>query len=295
MDSMKYKVLLRVAELGSYSKACDEFGYTPSGISKMIINMEDEVGFPLVVRNNKGIALTAEAKRLIPYIRKIVSEMDNMEEELVRITESETGIVRIGTFPSISYAYIPKILKNFGQMHPNIRVEVIEEHNIELLAQWLEQGKIDIGLFSQIREAGYDWIGLKKEPFVAILKKGHPLAAESVISIDDLFAENLILFKPHEGEDPDISFLDKYIEKYGPTRYTVNSDHTIVKLVMDDNAVTIFPELIAKQSAEMFNVVYRQLDDYAMREIGIVLRSKMRISPAVRMMIECIKYTVPNE
>lgn len=295
MDIIKYKVLLRVAEMGSYSKVCDEFGYTQSGISKMIINMEDEIGFPLVIRNNKGISLTAEAKRLMPYIRNIINEMDNMDEELIKITESETGLVRIGAFPSISYAYIPKILKNFRHLHPNIRVEVIEEHNVELLEQWLAQGKIDIGLFSRIRDVGYDWISLKKEPFVAILKKGHPLSKENTISVDDLFKEELILFKPHEGEDSDISFLDKYIEKYGRTRYTLNSDHTIVKLVIEDNAVTIFPELIAKQSAEMFDVVYRPLDDYTTREIGIVLRSKTRISPAVKMMIECIKYIIPDE
>ena len=51
----KYEAFVRAVELGSLSKAAEELGYTQSGISHMMQSLEDEVGFPLMVRTSAGI------------------------------------------------------------------------------------------------------------------------------------------------------------------------------------------------------------------------------------------------
>ena len=51
----KYEAFVRAVELGSLSKAAEELGYTQSGISHMRQSLEDEVGFPLMVRVSSGI------------------------------------------------------------------------------------------------------------------------------------------------------------------------------------------------------------------------------------------------
>lgn len=290
MDILKYKIFLSVAERGSYSKVCADYSYTQSGISKMIMNMEDEIGVPLIVRTSQGISLTNEAKAMLPHIRKLVDDMDAMEEKLDEIKELQNGIVKVGSFPSISFSYMPVVLKAFSERYPQIRVEIIEEHNIMLLEQWLTQGVIDIGLFSRRQGYSCDWIPLKKEPFVAILPAGHRLAKENIVSVDSLFKEKLVLFKPHDGEDPDIAFLQKYYDKYDYPTYTVNSDQTITNMLVQNDFVTIFPEMIAKQAVAKYDVVYRPLDDYTEREIGIAMRPKKRISPAGRKFVDCIRH-----
>lgn len=289
MDSQKYKIFLSIAERGSYSKVCADYGYTQSGISKMMINMEEEMGVPLIIRTNQGITLTSEGQELLPYIQKLVNDLDGLENKISKMKNLETGVVRVGAFPSISYVYMPHILQLFEERHSNIRVEIVEEHNIALLQQWLSQGIIDMGLFS--RQSGYscDWITLKTEPFVALLPREHRLASKNVVTIEELFQDNLVVFKPHDGEDPDIGFLGKYYEKYGMPKYTINSDQTIANMLIQNNFVTITPEIIAKQTSKLYDTVYRPLDDYTEREIGIALRPNKKVSIAAQKFIACVR------
>lgn len=69
MDLVKYEAFLNIIERGSYSKACEDLGYSLSGISKMMKSMEEEIGISLINRTNKGITLTPDGEKVIPLIR----------------------------------------------------------------------------------------------------------------------------------------------------------------------------------------------------------------------------------
>ena len=69
MDRTKVRIFLYVIDSGSLTKAAGAFGYTTSGISHMMSAMEEEVGFPLLIRSRTGVTPTANAERLIPILR----------------------------------------------------------------------------------------------------------------------------------------------------------------------------------------------------------------------------------
>ena len=62
MDALKCRAFLATAELGSMSAAAESLGYTQSGITRMIRSLEEELGFPLFVREKAGVALTGNGK-----------------------------------------------------------------------------------------------------------------------------------------------------------------------------------------------------------------------------------------
>ena len=64
MDMVKYEIFLDIIERGSYSKACEDLGYSLSGISKMMKSMEEEIDIPLITRTNKGISLTPDGEKV---------------------------------------------------------------------------------------------------------------------------------------------------------------------------------------------------------------------------------------
>ncbi|QAT43273.1 LysR family transcriptional regulator [Aminipila luticellarii] len=289
MDLIKYEIFLSIADRGSYSKVCEEFGYTQSGISKMMNSMENEIGFPLIVRNNKGISLTAEGKRMLPLVRQLIKDKGTLEEEFSSIRGVETGMVRIGSFPTAAYVWMPGILRAFHQRFPGIQVEVIEDNNINLLEQWLNQGFIDLGIFSKQAPFHFDWTSIKQDPFVALLPKNHPLGEKQIIPIDELFEENVVLFRSHEGEDPDTYCWMKHVHGEIHPVFTTNSDFTTIRVVEQNGFVTILPELIAKYAVDSYDVIYRPLDIQETREIGIAVRTKERISPAAKKFIQYAK------
>ena len=62
METAKIAALLAAAELGSISKAAENLGYTQSGVTHIVNSLEEEAGFPLLMRGNRGVRLTAEGE-----------------------------------------------------------------------------------------------------------------------------------------------------------------------------------------------------------------------------------------
>lgn len=58
MESARCKAFVTAAETGSFSKAGEVLGYTPSGVSQLVTSLERELGLPLLGRNRKGVTLT---------------------------------------------------------------------------------------------------------------------------------------------------------------------------------------------------------------------------------------------
>ena len=91
MDMVKYEIFLDIIERGSYSKACEDLGYSLSGISKMMKSMEEEIDIPLITRTNKGISLTPDGEKVLPLIRQLINYKEVIEEEFALIRGVETG------------------------------------------------------------------------------------------------------------------------------------------------------------------------------------------------------------
>lgn len=289
MDLKKYEVLLKVVDRGNINNVSYDLGYTHSGISKMLGSMEAELGFQIIKRNNKGITLTPEGKTLIPIIRKIVKENEKLEEEISLINGLEKGTVRIGCFPTTAFVLIPDILRKFYAMYPKIQIEVLEEHNIEQLEQWLNRGIIDIGIFSRQPRHNFQWLKEIDDEYVALLPASHQLCNRNVVPVKELFEERVLLFKSHKGLDQDIVQIMKYVDVKEYEGYTSNSDFTVVRMVEQNGFVAIMPKLIAKYAVSLFDVEFRPIDVDMNRKIGFAVKSKADMSPSLRRFLSCIK------
>ena len=289
MDLIKLETFLDIVERGSYSRACEDLGYSISGISKMMKTMEDEIGIPLINRTNKGISLTHDGEKVLPMIRELINYKDTLEEEISLIRGVETGKIRIGCFPTVSFVLIPPIIAEFKEHHPNIEVEVVEEHLIKNLEQWMNQGIIDVGIFSRQEYHNYDWTGVRDDRYVALFPEGHRFQELEKIPVKDLFAEEMVFFKSHDGIDQDIIHVLNHLDIEKKTLYTTNSDFTHIRLVERQGFVTIIPELIAKEALGMARVDYRPIDADVKRELGFAVRDIKRVSPAVRQLLRYVE------
>ena len=147
MDTVKLAALLTAAELGSISKAAEALGYTQSGVTHIINSLEEEAGFPLLVRGNRGVRFTAEGERLAPFIREVVQAAATLAQEAALTRGLERGTVRVGTYSSISLRWMPRILEAFQERYPGIAVELLEGNGPEM-EEWLSTGRIDIAFTS---------------------------------------------------------------------------------------------------------------------------------------------------
>ena len=100
MSYSKYAVFLKVAELGSMSKAAMYCNYSQSAVSQIISSLEDDLQMTLLNRSQSGVTLTTE--QMLPYIKRLRDAADSVYEQAAKLKGLEVGHIRIGTFSSVS-------------------------------------------------------------------------------------------------------------------------------------------------------------------------------------------------
>ena len=79
MKISQLEYILAVEQYGSFNLAANKLFVSQSQISSAIIQLEDELGQPLFIRSNKGIALTSFGREFIPYARSVIAQIDQMK------------------------------------------------------------------------------------------------------------------------------------------------------------------------------------------------------------------------
>ena len=113
------RVLLVVAEHGSFTSAAASLGYSQSAVSRQVAALERATGRLLFERHRDGVRLTAAGGRLLPRARLIVDELD---AALADTRTGASGRVRLGGFPITSASLIPDLLARLRATHPDLVV-----------------------------------------------------------------------------------------------------------------------------------------------------------------------------
>lgn len=122
---LKYLAFVKTVDTGSFTKAADSLNYAQSSISKMIADLEKEWGISLLQRNKKGVCLTSSGKQILPYVRKIVSDFEEIQQKVNEINGIQSGTVRIGTFSSVAINWLPDVFARFQKDYPGIDYEML--------------------------------------------------------------------------------------------------------------------------------------------------------------------------
>ena len=210
MDTEKCKVLLCVLENGSISGAAVKLGYTPSGISRMIASMEEETGFPLLVRSRRGIVPTDTCQKLLPIFRELSYWGGQYFQTAAQICGVEVGEIRIGTSYRAYYPWLTQLISTFAQSYPGIKVHILEGSSSDLTLA-MGQRKLDFCIISQ-REGEFSWIQLEKNTIVAWLPPNHPKADADCFPLSSFETEPYIDTYPDQDTDNARIFKKNHIK-----------------------------------------------------------------------------------
>lgn len=243
MDIKKWKVMLAVDHHGSFTRAGLELGYTQSGITQMMKTLEKDVGFSLFKKVGHGTFLTDEAKALLPAIRSLLHAEEVIRQEIASLKGAQTGTIIIGTYLSCSIHWIPKIIQEFQQKHPDIHFKIIQGSEGEL-AEWIQERKVDIGFLSYQSEQRYQFLPVMNDELFAVLPKGHPLAAQDAIPIEDFNDQPFIITEYTPGSD-----IHRILKEHQVTpdiRYVTVNEFSSLSMVEHNLGLAILPRLLLR-------------------------------------------------
>lgn len=282
MDTEKYNMLLCAIETGSLSAAAEELGYTPSGISRGIAALEEQLRFPLLIRTKYGVTATEDCKQILPIIRNILHAQEQLVQTADRICSLETGSITVGTAYPVYDRLLSQKIVAFRKLHPGINIRLIEGTSSQL-SEMLSQNELDLCIISQ-RENIPVFHPLCRDSICAWVPLLHPAAAKGIYHVPDLLTDDYIELFPDLETDNSI-FLEK--NKLHPTLCAATSDiYAAFAMVEAGLGVVLINRLLSRRWSG--NVAALPLDRSSDFEIGIASTSKEEISPAAKEFLDFI-------
>lgn len=192
------RVVLAVAENASLVRASGDLGLTQPAITKIIHEVETELGVQLFVRTSRGTHCTAFGRILAEHARLVFTQLDAAAAEIHDAREGLSGRVVVGALIAGAAAILPRALARLHHERPGVRVTVIEG-TYDYLTPLLRQGALDfiVGRLPahQFRE-GLVVEPMCEEAIAFVVRDGHPALGRGRCDLAELRAWPWILPLP---------------------------------------------------------------------------------------------------
>lgn len=278
MTLLTYQILKTVAEAGSFHKAADLLGLTPSAISHAISSMEKELGFSVFARGKSGVSLTNYGEHLMPYVNAVLNSDESLRQAIAEFNGLKQGTVKVGMFSSVCTSWMPEIIKSFGREYPAIEIEVFQG-TYDDVRYWIKNGVVDFGFLSTSGAGDLPIEPFYRDPLLCVVPRDFQkkLPGER-ITIQEM--EKLHFVVQRESTDADIQNYMKENHLDIQTNYHVVDDLSTVVMVEAGFGICIMPELVMKDIP--YDVRLYRMEPDAMRIIGLSALNTGLMAPAAR-------------
>ena len=283
MNFQQYEALLKTIELGSFTKAAGELGYTQSGISHMLAALERECGCTLLYRDRSGVRLSSDGAVLLPLFRAVDNSQKELLAKLSELQGLEAGFISIGTVTSVSVHWLPSIIQEFHAAHPQIQFRLRYGVDYVEIEKWITEGIVDCGFIGL--PATYPNLNvrvLQRDAFVAVVPKDHPLASRTSISLHELADQPFIRLE--EGNDNEIAALFAESGIQPKVCFTAWDNQTVLAMVSKGLGVSVLTELILMD--EPYDVVAVPLSPACYRDLALASRKDGDLTAAAQSFID---------
>ena len=197
------RVLVEVAQSGSFSAAARALGYTQSAISRQAAGLEAAAGRPLFERRRDGVTLTSAGARLLARAGRVLDELDAAAREAAG-PSGAAGPVRLGAFTSAVAGLLPGALAAL----PREVVVTVREGSTAALTRALRAGTLDLAVLAQLppfrppdaESPRLELTTLSEGELVIGVGPAHPFAARRAVEVGELAGQTWVAGRSESGE-----------------------------------------------------------------------------------------------
>ena len=193
MELRHLRYFLALADHLNFTRAAAAAHVTQSTLSHQIGQLEAELGQRLFDRSERRVTITAAGELFLPKVVKALAEVDSGIALLHTSTRTLTGMLQIGTTPTLNMGMVPHCIARFVKDHPSVHL-MVDESTGDLLISNMQAGRLDL----VIAYKPFDLEGLLFEPLcteemVLVVGAGHPLADRRRVRMVELHRRELVL------------------------------------------------------------------------------------------------------
>ncbi len=193
MELKQIESFVRVAELGSFTRAASTMGIAQPLLSRHVRQLEVALRQNLLVRNGRGVTLTEAGRLLLEHGRGILHQVALAQEEMGTVRGALAGHVSIGLPPSLSRLLTVPLTKSFRTTLPQAQLSLTEGFSLSMLES-LRAGRLDMALlYNPAPAPDLEISTLHEDPLVLIAGSKPAQALKKNLQLQDLSALPLIL------------------------------------------------------------------------------------------------------
>lgn len=191
--------LLAAADLGSVTRAAQHLHLSQPAISHQLVALEREAGTALLIRDRRGVRLTAAGRAALPEARRAVAAADDAIRLARAVGQAVGGTVRVVCAQSLTVALLAPVLARWNAERPDVTIAFLESTDPESAFAALESGEADLLLLPDLGDTDFHKTTVAEEEIVVALPVRHPLASRNAIRQEDLHGQSFVHFTPENN------------------------------------------------------------------------------------------------
>ena len=261
MELRNLITFIHVAELGSFTKAAEQLGYSQSTISFQVKQLEDELDCLLFERINHTITLTERGRELVTYAHQVRALTEDFKENLVKDDECR-GNIHIVTPDSVCEEMIALRYVNFHNQYPNISIKFTTA-DTSVMFDMLDHNEADAIITLDAHSYRKDYIIAKEEllPMHFVASSESRFADRKNIKMQDIVNEPFVLTEHGQGYR---RVFDKELAKKSleitPVLEIGRTD-LITQVVAKSNMISYLPDFVTKKWVDSGELCYLDVRD----------------------------------
>lgn len=292
LQQLKY--IVEVANCGSFNDAAKNLFITQPSLSGTVRTLEEEIGFDIFRRNNRGIEVTVEGREFLGYARQVLEQTELMEEKYLHKTQqkqllsvsTQHYMFAVNAFVNLIHIYgresyefalretkTYEIMEDVQNFKSEIGILYLNTFNEKILLKFIKEKNL---VFEELfRTRPYIFIG-----------KNNPLAAREHVTLEDL--EELPYLRFDQGEYNSFYFSEEILSTVSHKKTIVVNDRaTLFNLLIGLNGYTISTGFISNQFGDQ--IIAKPLLEDDEIKVGYVLRKNHVLSKLGQMYIDSLK------
>lgn len=232
MELRHLRYYVAAGEEEHFGRASEKLHITRPAVSKMIADLEEELGFPLFEREGRRVRLTPAGRKLLPDVRAVMHMLTDAFAAAKKISQGKSGSLSVGYGTlTLHNELFRESIKRFKDEYPDVSLNLVElptrqqpkaivEGRIQ--AGFMHFGARPLGKEKKRRpallptqdESVLEWHEIETGHLGVVMEKGHELASRKSLSLEDLSGQHFIVV-PNSSASPSYGVLYSMCQEAG--------------------------------------------------------------------------------
>ena len=232
-----------VVQTGTVTESARMLGISQPAVSRLISDLESEVGFQLFSRSGRNLKATPEAMLLVEEVRRALSGLEQIKHTATSIKHFRHAQLRLISTPAFSTLIAPALIRKFAERQPEAMVS-LEVQSTDVAVEWMVSQNIDFGIApATLVNPTISSHPLAETHSRCVFPRGHRLEGNDIVTPQDLQDESFVSYLPDSQFRFEVDQIFKKAKIDRKMQYEARTTDAIRRLVAQGLGVSIIVSL----------------------------------------------------